>query len=503
MASPAGSQAMSLEALATNAGAGPTIVEYLNLRGIKTTPTLALISTSRDEFLLQVVQPLLDGYQKGATRLVIEAEEKPIAQAVMEHMWQEAQLQWQQRLAMAPLAGATVPTAPPSTTGTAATSTSTEKIPKQLPAQVWQKQIGEEDHIHTFGDWFIQKVRGRPHKLENLRAFWDAAGWKIAMGMRAGQSFGEITVEEPGLTGNNNSKGAKGNQKGKYQNQGHYNQRLAMEWLAGPPRMFMAWETDEECQQITSCRFPEVIHRGCFIKDNYEEVVQMIKKVDPNEECTIVVTAGTPCPSYSVVSGLTEGRSEPEGSKFTTFVERLSDLEKALPGHTFLVLAENVVMNDPSDAKFISEKIGSEPIVLDAADSSMVSRPRLWWTRLQWQDIKVHPLTDHRLQWSQHNRYRKLKLDLPSPKKHKLKTSEAAQRWDARQFAPWQYNDHAMAWRGSEAVVIPPDLKEQLHGMPRGGQGCPTSHIDPDIECWPMDGTCTQHWWPWPSCCRL
>ena len=44
-------------------------------------------------------------------------------------------------------------------------------------------------------DWFIQKVRARPNKLENLRVFWESAGWKVAMGMRSGQSFGDASSE--------------------------------------------------------------------------------------------------------------------------------------------------------------------------------------------------------------------------------------------------------------------------------------------------------------------
>ena len=302
---------MTLTELAQNAGAGPQITEYLEARGIRTTPTLALISNDRKTFLAQIVQPLLDGYQKGTTRIALEEEEKPIAQAVMEHMWREAQLQWQRRQAVLPLpppgmtAGAPTPMPGPSN---AASAPAVEKPPKQLPSQVWQKQIsrynnvtvdgrprkfpekevlgaesvlgriyhehvvtrsytpvalgeilqkrsftasgevnplqkqtkashllrveddvivqdedcktwtpksvlsvmdgvnsirwawillqiGEEDHIHGYADWFIQKIRARPNKLENMRMVWEAAGWRLAMGMRSGQSFGEVATE--------------------------------------------------------------------------------------------------------------------------------------------------------------------------------------------------------------------------------------------------------------------------------------------------------------------
>ena len=66
MASSSGGPTVSLTDLANQAGAGSVIVEYLEARGIKTTPTLALIATDRDSFQAQVVQPLLDGYRKGA-----------------------------------------------------------------------------------------------------------------------------------------------------------------------------------------------------------------------------------------------------------------------------------------------------------------------------------------------------------------------------------------------------------------------------------------------------
>ena len=304
-----GSQAISLADLAAQAGAGDVILQYLEARGIKTTPTLALIAQDRDTFVTQIVRALLEGFRKGSIHLTVTEDERPIAQAVMEHMWSEAQLQWQERQASVlrsaaqPIAAAPSGTAP----GSTVSSAPNDKIPKQLPAQVWQKQIaryngitvdgrprrfpekevlgaeqvlgriwhehtvskiytpvglgellqkrsftaagevnplqkqakatqllrvqddqivqdednktwtprsmlslmdgvnairwawvllqlGEEDHVHTFADWFIQKIRARPTKLENMRIFWESAGWRIAMGMRAGQSFGDVTT---------------------------------------------------------------------------------------------------------------------------------------------------------------------------------------------------------------------------------------------------------------------------------------------------------------------
>ena len=102
---------------------------------------------------------------------------------------------------------------------------------------------------------------------------------------------------------------------------------------------------------------------------------------------------------YSVVSGKKEGRHHPEGAKFGEFIDK--------------VVAENVLMNDPSDCQFISNRMEADPIVLDGGDTSFVSRPRLWWASVDWQDLKVHPLTGHKVQWSQHNGHRQIKLDIP------------------------------------------------------------------------------------------
>lgn len=35
----------------------------------------------------------------------------------------------------------------------------------------------------------IQRVRSRPSKTEQFNAYWTACSWKIAMGMREGQSY--------------------------------------------------------------------------------------------------------------------------------------------------------------------------------------------------------------------------------------------------------------------------------------------------------------------------
>ena len=49
----------------------------------------------------------------------------------------------------------------------------------------WALILLEESVVHTFCDWYFMKVRSRPNKLEQLRSYWDTAGWKIAIEMRS------------------------------------------------------------------------------------------------------------------------------------------------------------------------------------------------------------------------------------------------------------------------------------------------------------------------------
>ena len=71
-------------------------------------------------------------------------------------------------------------------------------------------------------------------------------------------------------------------------------------------------------------------------------------------------------------------------------------------------------MNDPSDCQYIFDKLASDPVVLDSADCCFMSRPRLWWTNITWQDVKEHPLTGQKIQWAQFNGHRQIKLALPA-----------------------------------------------------------------------------------------
>ena len=110
--------------LATEAGAGSDLIDYLEERGIKAPATLALLARDEPEFETILLQPLMTGWKKrnGDTITVNDAE-KPIARAILKHMWNLARTTWTaQQAAMSSM----IPSTPPPSTGTSAGTTATK-----------------------------------------------------------------------------------------------------------------------------------------------------------------------------------------------------------------------------------------------------------------------------------------------------------------------------------------------------------------------------------------
>mgnify|MGYP000008266181 FL=1 len=120
---------VSLADIARDAAAGAVINEYLELRGIKTPATLALLSRDEDSLEQTLIQPLLQGWSRDdGTVLKVPENDKPIAKAVLLHMWMMAKQAWE----AAQIAATPKPATPAnSSTGSPATSTE-DKIPKTL-----------------------------------------------------------------------------------------------------------------------------------------------------------------------------------------------------------------------------------------------------------------------------------------------------------------------------------------------------------------------------------
>ena len=56
-------------------------------------------------------------------------------------------------------------------------------------------RIGKEPHILEYIQWWRQLVRGKSAKLEQIKSYWVDCRWKLALELRHGRNFREITQE--------------------------------------------------------------------------------------------------------------------------------------------------------------------------------------------------------------------------------------------------------------------------------------------------------------------
>eukprot|EP00438_Fugacium_kawagutii_P032160 Skav231578 [mRNA] locus=scaffold481:249616:253132:- [translate_table: standard] len=283
---------------------------------------------------------------------------------------------------------------------------------------------------------------------------------------------------------------------------------LVLKDLYGPLALFVAWELDPECILVTQRHHPEVHARGDFDDENIEELIKLVLQVDPDCEKIIILTGAPPCPDFSVIRPDAPGRSGHEGQKFSRFSTFMKKIEQSLPKHRVAPLIENVLLQDRGEIDFFSKALDAHPVLVDSADYQLISRPRLWWTRIDWKTIRDHPETSKPLRWGKHQKIYRLFVDpdntnkdlqfgplrlhasvehgqalVPclttpapttagraAPKRQRGRLDPIAKaRWleHGRVFAPWQYTDSAMLHDAQgQAHLMTAEAKEVLRMLP-------------------------------------
>ena len=116
----------SLDEILDEAAAGGDLRRYLELRGIKTIGTLALVASDEEILQRTIVDPILAGYRSGTDRIAVSDPEKPIVRAVLLH----------------------AATAIPAGTGS---STSETKVPRTLPPGKWSELVEAYNKVTLHG----------------------------------------------------------------------------------------------------------------------------------------------------------------------------------------------------------------------------------------------------------------------------------------------------------------------------------------------------------------
>ena len=229
--------------------------------------------------------------------------------------------------------------------------------------------------------------------------------------------------------------------------------------------------------------------------------------------------AGHRAPTSVALLRVLRAKKATRAASLSGFSKFLSRLEKLVKPRDTVPLIENVLMQNPGDVRFFTDALQAQPVLLDPADFSIISRPRLFWTRLRWCDLSSCPMTGKPLQWQKVHKLPKLILDLPRvttddiqtdglefhdkvrsgqaklpclttpapnqagrppPKKMKGHIPPSVKlRWqqDNRQYAPWHYQDTAMLSDSTGRLHTPPiAVKEQLQGFPAGFTQAPGVH---------------------------
>lgn len=129
------------------------------------------------------------------------------------------------------------------------------------------------------------------------------------------------------------------------------------------PTLYLASEVDRYAIQISRKNFPDIIHVG-----GVEQVVGL-----PPSEGYDLLIGGSPCQDLSIAKRNREGL---KGKKSGLFYEYVRILQTAQPKYFIL---ENVASMSNEAKQEITDILGVEPIMINAALVSAQNRKRLFW----------------------------------------------------------------------------------------------------------------------------
>ena len=285
----------------------------------------------------------------------------------------------------------------------------------------------------------------------------------------------------------------------------------AVQQLGVRVRALFTWEVDVPSNRVSKSLFKGLrFERGDITQDDPETVSNMLLDMDGEATSPILVMAGPPCPDFSKVA-TGQGRTGPTGRLFQVCCDFIAALEARLQRHSFQIVVENVVMNRREDVDYFSKQLKASPMLLCASDFGVISRPRLFWTRLDFAKLKLNPVTNKPMRWSKQGGHPRLHIEAQHDDMSKFQmkglqfhnevasgarllpclttpaTSDAGRdppkgmkgalepavkrRWlqANRQYAPWHYADTAMVLaKTGEMITLPAELKEQAHHYPPG-----------------------------------
>lgn len=148
--------------------------------------------------------------------------------------------------------------------------------------------------------------------------------------------------------------------------------RVALERAGIPVERYFAYEIEENAIKISKKNYPDIIHCG----DVTKEIFAKFDGID-------LLMGGSPCQSLSIVQSKTRQNLDGKSKLFFEFVRAL---EQAKPKY---FLFENVASMNEESKQVISECLGCEPIFINSNCFSAQDRPRLYWTNIPVETVKL------------------------------------------------------------------------------------------------------------------
>ena len=286
--------------------------------------------------------------------------------------------------------------------------------------------------------------------------------------------------------------------------------QLALHYLHTNIATTFSWEIDPFCNELLDHHYHQNIqHMGDIADTDFTTFCQgLAAHYDTTH--IILITAAPPCKDHSRVRDTPPGLSGDDGSLLQQMTNIDLTIRQNLPQYTVRSLMENVLPHPTIRSQFddISRQLGYKPLIVDAADGHITSRPRLWWLDADWTHITQHlthetPWTIH---WTQHDDYDKLHNPLAPliqppvhvrdwetpailcqqqlfhclttqaptdlgrpPPQHAKADNSTWDRWqqDNRQFPPWQYQPQFLTRKHEgDWQPITPLQRERIMALP-------------------------------------
>ena len=139
--------------------------------------------------------------------------------------------------------------------------------------------------------------------------------------------------------------------------------RVALDRAGLPVSEYLACEIDKHAIKVSQKNYPDIVHLGDV------RTVHDVGHID-------LLIGGSPCTDLSIAKRDRQGLAGDHSSLFWEYVRILEEVKP-----TWFIL-ENVASMPKADKAIITETLGVEPVMIDAALVSAQSRKRLFWTNL-------------------------------------------------------------------------------------------------------------------------